>query len=112
MNLVNLHVLASLISAIAQMCAIIIVISCTINFFSLKPVKSMKIVFISLFYFFSSVIILFAAAQFLLDISGIFSLGGVTALVGGALLHLCCGLLIFVLYLRYILSEAKSLTRL
>ena len=90
MDLVQLHALTSLFSSITQMCAIIIVIFCAMNFFSSKPGKSIKFVFISLFYFFSLAGILLAVAQFLLDISGIFrGLGGITALVGGSLLHLC-----------------------
>lgn len=108
MNLTILHTLYSLLSSVAQMCATIIVIFCAVNFFSLKPGKSMKFVFISLFYLFSLAIILLAAAQFLLDISGTFhGLGGVTALIGGALLHLCFGLLILILYMRHILSEIR-----
>ena len=106
MDLTVLHTLSGLLSSIAQMCAIIIVIFCAINFFSLKPGKSTKIVFISLFYFFSSATILLVAAKFLLDMSGIFeSLGGVKALIGGSLLHLCFGFLILILYIRHILSE-------
>jgi len=106
MSLVVLHTLASLLSSVAQMCAIVIVVFCAINFFSLKPGKSLKFVLISLLYFFSLAIILFAAAQFLLDISGIFqNLGGVCALIGGSFLHLCFGILILILYMRYILSE-------
>jgi len=81
------------------------------NFFSSKPGKSIKFVFISLFYFFFLAGILFAVAQFLLDISGVFaSLGGVKALIGGSLLHLCYGLLILILYWRHILSEIRALT--
>lgn len=80
------------------------------NFFSLKPGKSMKYVFASLFYFFSLAGILLAVAKFLLDISGVFSgLGGVKALIGGSLLHLCYGLLILILYWRHILSEIRAL---
>jgi len=108
MDLTMLHVFCSLLSSFAQMCAVIIVISCTINFFSLKPGKSIKFVFISLIYFFSLATILLATAQFLLDISGLLrTLGGIKALIGGALLHLSFGLLILILYLRIILSEIR-----
>jgi hypothetical protein len=103
-----LHTLCSLLSSFAQMCAIIIVIFCAINFFSLKPGKSIKFVFISLIYFFSLTIILLATAQFLLDVSGLLrTMGGVKALIGGSLLHLSFGLLILILYLRIILSEIR-----
>ena len=110
MDLIHLHALTSLLSSIAQMCAIIIVVFCAMNFFSLKPGKSIKFVFISLFYFFSLAGILLAVAQFLIDVSGVFtSLGGVKALIGGSLLHLCFGLLILILYSRHIVSEMRAL---
>ena len=106
MDLAFLHTLSSLLSSIAQMCAIILVVYCAMNFFSLKPGKSIKSVFISLFYFFSMGIILFAVAQFLLDTSGILSsLGGAKALIGGSLLHLCFGFFILILYWKLIWSE-------
>lgn len=113
MDPAHLNLFASLLSGIAQMCAIIVMISCTINFFSsLKPGKSMKIVFFSLFYFFAFGISLAVAAQLLISapISDIFrSLGGIAALVGASLLHLSFGFLALALYLRYILSEIRSL---
>lgn len=103
MDLGSIHVLGSLISAIAQMVAIIIVMFCSVNFFSLRPGASLRFVFYSLVYFFSSVVVFSIAAQFLMNISGQFQgLGGVSALVGASVLHLFFGLLIVALYLKHI----------
>ena len=109
MDLASLHILGNILSSVAQMCAILIVIYCAMSFFSWKPVKSLKPVFISLSYFFSLATILFAFAQFLLVTSGILSvLSGIPSLMAGSLLHLCFGVFILILYWRLIWSEIRG----
>lgn len=103
MDLVSLHVLSSMLSTATQMCATILVLFCVVNFFSLKPGASMKIIIASLFYYFSSVVAFLAAATFLMDVSGNM-LVGVCALLEASLVHLFYGLLVLVLYLRIIIS--------
>lgn len=105
MDLVGLHTLSSLLSAITQMIATIIVIFCAVNFFSMKPGSSLRFVFFSLLYFFSSVIVLSVTAQYLMNISRQFQgLGGISALIGGAVLHLLFGLVVIALYIKHIRS--------
>lgn len=104
MDLVSLHVVSSMLSVVAQMSATIVVLFCVVNFFSLKTGKSVRIVFVSLFYFFFSVIILFAAALFLKDISPYHMLIGVSALMEASLIHLCYGILVLSLYMRSFIS--------
>jgi len=87
------------------MVAIIIVVVCAVNFFSLKLGSSLRFAFFSLLYFFSSAIILSVTAQHLMNISGIFQgLGGIKALMGGSVLHLFFGLVVIVFYIRHIRS--------
>jgi hypothetical protein len=103
MDLVSLHVLTSLLSSVTQMCATILVLFCVVNYFSLKAGTAMKTILVSLFYYFSSVVIYFVAAKFLMDISG-HMLAGVSALLEASLIHLCYGLLVLALYSRIIVS--------
>lgn len=110
MNIMELHILSGLLSAATQFFATVIVILCVVNFFSLKPGKSIKYVFFSIFYFFSLVVIFAASSKLLMDITKPYHLlGGVNALVGASILHLFFGLLVTILYIGYIVSETKSL---
>lgn len=105
MDLVGLHTLGGLLSTITQMVAIIIVVVCAVNFFSLRPGSSLRFALFSLLYFFSSAIILSVVAQYLMNISGIFQgLGGIKALMGASVLHLFFGLVILAFYIRHIRS--------
>jgi len=93
----------SLLSAIAQMAAMVIAMFCAVNFFSLRPGASLRFAFVSALYFFSAVIVFSIAAQYLMSISGQFQgLGGICALVGAAVLHLFFGLLVIGLYVKHI----------
>jgi len=104
MNLVTLHVLTSMLSTVTQMCATVLVLFCIVNYFSLKPGGSIKIVLISLFYYFSLVVVSFAAAVFLMKMSGTM-LVGVSALLETSLIHLAYGVLVLALYFRIIVSK-------
>lgn len=110
MDLVSLHMLSSLLSTATEFVATLIALYCVVSFFSMKEEKSKKFVFISLFYFFLLVIILFVAAQLLINLSKPFHipLGGVSALLGASLLHLCFGLVVIAIYSRIIISRIKS----
>lgn len=104
MDLVSLQVLVSMLSTVTQMCATVLVLFCVVNYFSLKPEGSVKIVFVSLFYYFSSVVVSFVAASFLMGMSE-YMLVGVSALLEASLIHLCYGLLVLVLYLRILVPR-------
>jgi hypothetical protein len=105
MDLMSLHVLTSMLSTTTQMCATILVLFCVVNYFSLKPAGSLKIVLISLFYYFSLVVISFVAAIFLKNISG-HMLVGVSSLIEASIIHLGYGVLVLALYFRILVSKA------
>lgn len=100
MDLVGLHIVSSMISVAVQMAGTIVAIFCVVHFFSLKPGSSMRSVFASLLYFFSSVVVLLVAALFLKDISPYQMLVGVSALMEASLIHLSYGVLVLYLYIR------------
>jgi hypothetical protein len=104
MDLVSLHVLTSMLSSATQMGATILVLFCVVNYFSLKPEGSIRIIWVSIFYYFFFVVISFAAASFLLSISGHLVVG-VSALLETALIHLCYGVLVLVLYSKVLISR-------
>ena len=107
----SIHVVFSLISAVMQMAATILVLSCVVNFFSLKPGGSLKVVYFSLFYFFGSSIFLFIGASWLSEFSiPVNFYVGISAFVEAFLVHIVYGSLIAVFYSGTLLSKAASLS--
>lgn len=102
MDLVTLHMLSSLLSAITQMIATISVVFCAVSFFSLKPGASVRFAYVGLVYFFSSTLVLSVIARFLMNVSKTFPLGGVTALMGACVLHLFFAFTVIVLYITHV----------
>ena len=105
MDLMSLHVLTRILSTVTQMCATVLMLFCVVNYFSLKPGGSLKIVLISLFYYFSLVVIsLVAAAIFLKNISE-HMLVGVSSLIEASVIHLGYGVSVLALYFRTIFPK-------
>lgn len=101
MDLIGLHMLTSMVSVVLQMTATVFMIFCVVNLFSLKPTSSINSVVIGIIYFFTSMIILFAGASVLMEMSRPFHLFvGTSALIEACLVHLCYGSLVVALYLR------------
>jgi hypothetical protein len=107
MDIVALHVLSSLVSTAVQIIATCVILYCVVNFLSLKPGSSLKFVFVSMFYFFASVVVLIVGALMLWSISEPSYMVGVVALLEAALIHLVYGLLILLLYLRNVITERR-----
>lgn len=105
MDLATLHMFSSLLSVIAQMSATIFVIFCVVNFFSIRPGSSLRIVLFSLGYFFVSMIVLFVGATLLMSVSPSHMLVGVSALIEASLINLCYGIIVSAIYLRSFVSE-------
>jgi len=101
MDLVGLHVLTGMLSSVTQMGATILVLFCVVNYFSLKPEGSIRIIWVSTFYYFSLVITSFVAASCMHG----HLVFGVSALLEISLIHLCYGLLVLVLYSKVLLSK-------
>ena len=108
-DLISLHVFSSILSVVLQMIAMILMIFCVMNLFSLKPASSLKSVFIGIFYFFTSATLLFVGASALMDMSRPFHFFvGTSALLEACLVHLCYGSLVVALYLKeFQLSRIK-----
>jgi len=104
MDLMSLHVLTGILSTGTQMFATVLLLICIVNYFSFKPGGSLKIVLISLLYYFSLVVISFAAAIFLKNRSG-HILVGVSTLISAAIIHLGYGVLVLALYFRTIFRK-------
>lgn len=108
MDPVSLAIALSLLSVVAMMAAIIYILTYILGTFSLKSrVISPKFVFGSLFYFFGSTILLFMGVEWLRNLAGVSMDGrpfilniGASALVLNSILHILCGLLTSVVYLR------------
>ena len=109
MDLMLIHMAFGLVSAVMQMAATILVLSCVVNFFSLKPEGSLRMVYIGLFYFFGSSFFFFVGASWLMDLSVKFSMFmGISAFVEALLVHLVYGSLVAVLYSGIIYSGTAS----
>lgn len=108
-DLISLHMFTSMLSVVLQMTATILMIFCVVNLFSLKPASSLKGVAIGIFYFFTSVVLLFIGASALMDLSRPFHFFvGTSALLEACLVHLCYGSLVVALYLKeFQLSKIK-----
>jgi hypothetical protein len=101
MNLLTLHVISGLVSAVSQMAGTVIVLFCVISFFSFKPGGSTRFFYLSLIYYFVSCFIFVEGAILLNDISGLpYILMGVSALLMAALINFSYGVLIVILYIR------------
>jgi len=110
MDLVPIHFVFSLVSAVMQMAATILVLSCVVNFFSLRPEGSLRMVYIGLFYFFGSSFFFFVGALWLMDQGVEFNMFmGISAFVEALLIHLVYGSLVAVLYSGIIYSRTAHL---
>lgn len=109
MDLISLNMFSSILSVVLQMTAMILMIFCVVNLFSLKPASSLKSVAIGIFYFFTSTILLFVGASALMDMSrSSHFFAGTSALLEACLVHLCYGSLVLALYLKeFQLSRIK-----
>ncbi len=107
MDLVTLHVFSNLLSAALQMVATLVVLFCVMTFLSLKPGSSLRFAFVGLSYFFSLTVALFLAAVFLDGISLPTYRTGVVSLLEAALIHLGYGALVFLFYVRNLISRRK-----
>jgi len=121
MDLLTLNIIVSLLSATAMFAAIVYILIYILGSFSSKSgTMSPRLVLISLTYFFGSTIVLFIGVEYLSGISqdywrqnpgvSVFALNiGASALGLNALLHIICGLLTALLYLRGRSSGMPSL---
>lgn len=105
MNAIALQVLGGLLSAAVHMISTIIILFCVINFFTLKPGGSKKFVFVGLFYFFSSLVVLLGSAQMLMSSGPLSTINLVGVLLGAALVHFSYGVLLVLLYIGNIASR-------
>lgn len=110
MDPVLMHYLFSLFSAFMQMVATILMLFCVVNSFSFKSGASLKAVFFTILYFFSSAILVYAGSLWLSDVNVRAHLemsAGIVSLSQALLIHVSYGLLIFALYSRTFISEIK-----
>jgi len=119
MDLISVATGISLLSAAAMMVAIIYILTYILRSFSSKSgILPAKFVLWSLFYFFGSTIFLFMGSNWLSDLARVpidgtpFFLNiGASALMLNVILHVFCGSLVALIYLRDRYRTGKPLTR-
>jgi hypothetical protein len=108
MDLFTISIGLSLLSAVVMFTAIIYIITYVIGSFSSRSgVMSLKFVLFSLLYFFGSTILLIMGSEWLAELARVphdglpyFLNVGAGCLALAALLHICCGSLTALMYLR------------
>lgn len=120
MEISTLNLLASALSAALMVLAVVYILTYILGFFSSTRVLSPKVVLFSLSYFFGSAILLFKSVEWYYDLAHTrtqvgtsFYLNiGASALGLAAILHILCGSLTVLLYLRGQLTQGRPLNRL
>lgn len=106
MDATTLRLLGGLLSAVLQMTATLVVLFCVVSFFSYKPGGSTRFFYISVGYFLSLHIVLFAASVAFESTMASFPVfSNVSNLLMASLIHLIYGILIIVLYVRTVVFE-------
>ena len=117
MDLLFVNTLVSLLSAVLMMVAIIYILTYILGSFSSKSgAMSLKFVLYSLLYFFGSTVFLFIGVEWLTDLPAqagqSFYLNiGASALALATLLHLLCGFLTVLMYVKGQISMGLTLQR-
>lgn len=116
----TINIAAGILSTVMMMAAIIYILTYILGTFSSRSVGGMptKFVVVTLLYFFGSAAILFFGVEWLsglarVDMNGIpYYLNiGASGLALNALLHISCGILTALLYLRGQMSQRQTLHR-
>jgi len=118
MDIGQLNVVVSLLSGTMMLVSIIYMLTFMLGSFSSKSgAQSIKVMFLSLLYFFGSTIPLFWGVEWLMEVARERALGpqafylniGASALALTSFLHISCGLLTIALYVKGLRSQGLTL---